>query len=183
VLAALFNNSAILALPLIIFSRRQNRLVKVLGGLVLFYALYTALLVKNVNQLVTNYIDALYQSSGAAIRVGLSLILAVLFLVATDRFAFDGLQRGFFRLSSWVTIGLLIALLTTPSSTAVDRIALYMFPLQLAVMGRLPFAFPFSRTGSWWFVTHLRYSWSGSIPQSSLSSGYPTEPISSRRPT
>jgi hypothetical protein len=142
VLAALFHKTAILALPLIIFSRRSNRLLSVLGGLLLFYGLYAALLADNVDQLVTNYIDARYQSSGAAIRVGLSLLPAVLFLAAPSHFAFGDLQRGFFRLSSWATIGLLVALLTTPSSTAVDRMALYMFPLQLAVMSRLPLAYP-----------------------------------------
>lgn len=142
VLAALFHKTAVLALPLIIFSRKRDRLLTLVGGLMLFYALYTALLADNVDQLVTSYIDAGYQSSGAAIRVGLSLIPAVLFLLSPERFAFDDLQRGFFRLSSWVTIGLLVALLTTPSSTAVDRIALYMFPLQLAVMSRLPIAYP-----------------------------------------
>ncbi|WP_114227905.1 MULTISPECIES: EpsG family protein [Sphingomonas] len=142
VLAALFHKTAVLALPLIIFSRKRNRLLTLLGGLLLFYALYAALLADNVDKLVTNYIQAEYQSSGAAIRVGLSLIPALLFLASPGRFAFDDLQRGFFRLSSWVTIALLVALVTTPSSTAVDRMALYMFPLQLAVMSRLPLAFP-----------------------------------------
>ena len=142
VLAALFHKTAVLALPLIIFLRRSNRLLSVLGGLLLLYGLYVALLADNIDQLVTNYIDARYQSSGAVIRVGLSLLPAVLFLNAPSRFAFDDLQRGFFRLSSWATIGLLVALLTTPSSTAVDRMALYMFPLQLAVMSRLPIAYP-----------------------------------------
>ncbi|URD61588.1 EpsG family protein [Sphingomonas sp. KRR8] len=146
ILAALFHKTAVLALPLIIFSRERNRLLTVVGGLLLFYALYVSLLADNVDQLVTNYIEAQYQSSGAAIRVGLSLIPALLFLSSPARFAFDDLQRGFFRLSSWVTIGLLVALLTTPSSTAVDRMALYMFPLQLAVMSRLPIAYP--RLGS-----------------------------------
>lgn len=142
ILAALFHKTAVLALPLIIFSRERDRLLSLLGGALLFYGLYTALLADNVDMLVKNYIDAQYQSSGAAIRVGLSLIPAILFLLAPARFGFDDLQRSFFRLSSWATIGLLVALATTPSSTAVDRMALYMFPLQLAVMSRLPLAYP-----------------------------------------
>lgn len=142
VLAALFHKTALLALPLIIFSRERSRLLTIIAGALLFYGLYAALLADNVDTLVKNYVNARYQSSGAAIRFGLSLIPAVLFLLSPARFGFDDLQRSFFRLSSWVTVGLLIALVTTPSSTAIDAMALYMFPLQLAVTSRLPFAYP-----------------------------------------
>lgn len=140
VLAALFHRTAVLVLPLVIFSGERNRLLSVFGGILLFYALYITLLAEDVDQLVKTYITAEYSSQGAAIRVGLSLIPAALFLLSPKRFAFDPLQERFWRLSSYTAFALLIALLVVPSSTAVDRIALYIFPLQLAVLSRLPIA-------------------------------------------
>jgi hypothetical protein len=140
VLAALFHRTAVLVLPLVIFSSERNRLLSVLGGLLFFYALWSALLADDVDQLVKTYITAEYNSQGAAIRVGLSLLPATLFLLGRERFAFDPLQDRFWRLSSYTAFALLVALLVVPSSTAIDRIALYIFPLQLAVLSRLPIA-------------------------------------------
>jgi len=140
--AALFHKTAVLLMPLVIFSSDRNRLLSVLGGLLLFYALYTALLASDVDQLVKSYIVTQYSSQGAAIRVGLCLVPAILFLLSPARFAFDRLQERYWRLNSWVAVVLLLALFVVPSSTAVDRMALYIFPLQLAVLSRVPIAYP-----------------------------------------
>ena len=43
-----------------------------------------------------------------------------------------------FSLAAWL---FLLLLMVIPSSTAVDRLALYIIPLQLAVLSRLPRAF------------------------------------------
>ena len=142
VCAALFHKTAILLMPLVIFSTDRNRFLSLIGGLLLFYALYTALLANDVDQLVKSYIVTQYNSQGAAIRVGLCLVPAILFLLSPARFAFDQLQQRYWRLNSWVALGLLVALFLVPSSTAVDRMALYIFPLQLAVLSRVPIAYP-----------------------------------------
>jgi len=142
VVAALFHKTAVLLMPLVIFSSQRNRLLSVLGGLLLFYALYTALLASDVDQLVKSYIVTQYSSQGAAIRVGLCLVPAILFLLSPARFGFDVLQGRYWRLNSWVAVALLVGLFVVPSSTAIDRIALYVFPLQLAVLSRVPIAYP-----------------------------------------
>ncbi len=41
------------------------------------------------------------------------------------------------RAFAWTSLGLLVLLVVSPSSTAVDRIALYMIPLQLIVLPRV----------------------------------------------
>ncbi|MCW3797520.1 EpsG family protein [Sphingomonas sp. BN140010] len=140
--AALFHKTAVLLMPLVIFASERNRLMSVLGGLLLFYAFYTALLANDVDQLVKSYIVTQYNSQGAAIRVGLCLVPAVLFLLSPARFGFDRLQERYWRLNSLTAVGLLVALFVVPSSTAIDRMALYVFPLQLAVLSRVPIAYP-----------------------------------------
>jgi hypothetical protein len=139
ILATTFHKTAVLAIPLVIFSIERNQFLTLIGGAALIAGLYTAFLAEDVDMLVKNYVEAEYQSSGAAIRVALSLLPAALFLLFRKRLQFNSVQERFWLLSSYGALGLLAALLLTPSTTAVDRMALYLFPLQLAVLGRLPF--------------------------------------------
>jgi hypothetical protein len=63
---------------------------------------------------------------------------AAVFLVFRQRLAPDEHLR---RLWTWMAIVALftvVLLLVSPSSTAVDRMALYLIPLQIFVFGRLP---------------------------------------------
>lgn len=140
--AALFHRTAVLALPLVIFASERNRLLTAIGGLGVFILIYDALLAESVDGLVRNYIEAEYNSQGAVVRVGMSVVAAALFLWRSDRFGFSSFEKRVWKLFSWATFGLLVLLLVLPSSTAVDRMALYMFPLQIAVLSRVPIAFP-----------------------------------------
>ena len=142
VLAALFHRTAVLALPLVIFSTDRGRLLTGVAGILLIYGLYASLLAEDVDKLVRNYIDARYNSQGALIRVILIVIPAGLFFLLRKRLKFGLAENKFWRLNSLAALALMVALFVVPSSTAVDRIALYIFPLQLAVMSRLPIAFP-----------------------------------------
>ena len=68
----------------------------------------------------------------------MSLLPALVFLVFKRRLAFDEDEAKLWRNFSLVAIGAAIALAVTPSSTAVDRIALYLLPLQFIVLARIP---------------------------------------------
>ncbi|CAN1496812.1 EpsG family [Burkholderiaceae bacterium] len=137
-LAALFHRSAIILIPFAILAGTQNRLLTVLwvsgSGLVLHFLL----LQESVDSLYENYIVAQYDSSGAAIRITMNAVPAMLFLLFRQRFAMPKKERTFWTwmsLSALMLIGLLVV---SPSSTAVDRVALYWIPLQLFVLSRLP---------------------------------------------
>ena len=142
VLAALFHRTAVLAIPLVIFAGDRGKFYKILAGFILIYGLYVSLLADEVDSLVRNYIDARYNSQGALIRVMLVVIPAALFFLFRKRLQFDKVQESLWRLNSLAAFAMLLALFVIPSSTVIDRVALYIFPLQLAVMSRLPVAFP-----------------------------------------
>jgi hypothetical protein len=91
---------------------------------------------------MTNYVEAEYQSQGAAIRVAMNLPPAILFLLFHKRFQLGEQQAKLWRNFSLGALLALTMLLFTNSSTAVDRLALYLIPLQMFVWGRLPGAFP-----------------------------------------
>ena len=136
--AMTFHRSAIILVPLAIFSRENNRLLTQLGVLFSLALLFALMVLESVDRLVAGYITAEYESSGAAIRVAMNALPAALFLLYRKRFFLDELQERFWK---WVSIGgllFVILLLASPSSTAVDRLALYWIPLQLFVWSRLP---------------------------------------------
>ncbi|CAA9532380.1 MAG: hypothetical protein AVDCRST_MAG62-2006 [uncultured Sphingomonas sp.] len=140
--AALFHKTAVMALPLVLFAGERNRVITIIAGLAIFVLLYDALLAESVDGLIHNYIQAEYNSQGAAVRVGMSVIAALIFLSRPDRFGFSTFELRVWRYFSYASLGFLVLLFVLPSSTAVDRMALYTFPLQLAVLSRVPLAFP-----------------------------------------
>lgn len=140
--AALFHKTAVLALPLVLLAGERNRVVTVIFGLAIFVLMYDMLLAESVDTLIKNYIEAEYNSQGAAVRVGMNVVAALLFLSRPSRFGFSTFEQRVWRYFSWAALGFLVLLFLLPSSTAVDRLALYIFPLQLAVLSRVPIAFP-----------------------------------------
>jgi hypothetical protein len=138
VLAAMFHSTALVLLPLVIVITRANLVARagiaVITTTVFGYAMYSS----RAEQLVTNYVDAQMASSGAVIRLVMTALPAALLLVFRDRFALKGAERSVWTLLSIGAITGLLLLLVFPSSTVIDRTALYLLPVQCFVYARLP---------------------------------------------
>lgn len=137
-LAATFHSSAVLMIPIAAMAATKNRFWIITSAAAVFYLGYATLLSSTVERFQTNYIDAQYNSQGAFVRLVLNAIPALIFLYYRDK-----LGKFYFNKRLWVvfslfSIFLLISLFIVPSSTAIDRIALYMIPLQLIVASSLP---------------------------------------------
>lgn len=137
-LAATFHKTAVLLLPLSALAAAQNRFVAIAwgaGSLALGYWLF---LEDSVEKLYVNYVEAEYQSSGALIRLGMNLVPSVLLLVWGKKFTFSDAERRLWLLFAIISLALLGVFMVSPASTAIDRIALYMLPLQLVVFAHAP---------------------------------------------
>ncbi len=137
-LAATFHKSAVILIPLAILAGTRRRLWTLFWVGITTAALFGLMLQEYVDALVLNYVGAQYESSGAAIRVAMNALPATLFLMMRKRFGLEPAQRTFW---TWMACGALafVPLLhISPSSTAVDRVALYWIPLQLFVWSRVP---------------------------------------------
>jgi hypothetical protein len=139
--AAAFHKSAVIVLPLVALATVQQRLLGTVLILVVSVLMYQIFLAGSVDRLVTNYVEAEYESQGAAIRVAMNLAPAVIFLTLSKRFQLSPVETKLWRVFSWVALGSLALLFLLASSTAVDRLALYLIPLQLFVLSRVPYAF------------------------------------------
>jgi hypothetical protein len=152
--AAAFHKTALVLMVLPITtlkpSMRFIQLVRLGLVAVAGFGLFNALIAESLDNYQHTYLDAYYQSQGALIRVLLCLAPAVVFLLARRRF---GLPHDQMRLWTFLGLGAVLAavgLAISTSSTAIDRIALYLIPLQLFVGSRLPDACVFGiKPESW----------------------------------
>jgi EpsG family len=142
VAAALFHRTAVVAFPVVALATERNRIINLLVVITAAYFLYDMFLGNAMDHFVDNYIRARYSSQGAAIRVAMNMVAAGTFwLVGRNRLKFTQLEWNLWRNFSIASVISLILLIIVPSSTAVDRMSLYLIPLQVAVLARVPMAF------------------------------------------
>jgi hypothetical protein len=137
-LAALFHKSAIILVPMAVLANTKRRAFTFLWVALTGVVLYVLLLQDAIDFLIHGYIKSEYQSSGAAIRIAMNALPAAIFLLFRKRFHLESTQQSFWTWMAWSALLFIVLLKVSPSSTAVDRIALYWIPLQLFVLARLP---------------------------------------------
>jgi hypothetical protein len=135
--AALFHGSALLMLPLCLLAHSENELQRV--ALLLLTAVIGYYVFREAYSLYsTRYSMEKLQSFGVAYRLAMNDLAAVIFLLFERRFEISDRQKRLWRVLSIASLAIAGLLLIIPSSTAVDRFILYLFPLQFVVMSHLP---------------------------------------------
>jgi hypothetical protein len=146
--AALFHRTAVVAFPVVALATQRNRLTNLLlvaaGGI----ALYDTFLGDAMDDFVQNYLNAHYSSQGAAVRILMNIVPAILFWVLHRRLQFESVEQKVWRNFAIGSVFSLVALIIIPSSAAVDRISHYLIPLQIAVLARMPVMFRSRLLGS-----------------------------------
>ena len=137
-LAATFHKSAIILLPLAVLASSKRRILTFIWVGVASFVLFALMVQEALSFLMGGYIEGEMQSAGAGIRVAMNAVPAILFLIFRKHFYLSVKQRSFWSWMSWSALLLVVLLAVSPSSTVVDRIALYWIPLQLFVLSRLP---------------------------------------------
>jgi len=135
-LGATFHKSAVLMLPVAALAATSNRFWSVLWvGLMSLVGGYLFVF-DSAERLWTNYVEADYQSQGGLIRVLMNAVPAVLFFVFQRSLRLLDSER---KLWFWMSLMTLACIpLVLISSTATDRVALYLIPIQMFVFARLP---------------------------------------------
>jgi len=139
--AALFHKTAIIAFPVVALAAQRNRLINtliVLAGGILLYDLFLG---DAMDDFVQNYIRTAYTSQGAGIRIAMNMLAVVVLWLARGKLEMGTAEWKVWRNFSFASIASLVFLVLSPSSAAVDRVSLYIIPLQIAVLGRIPFMF------------------------------------------
>ena len=137
-LAGLFHKSAVVLIPIAALASTKRKVwtaVWVGAMAVLMYYLY---LEESAETLVESYVGSQMASEGGAIRVAMNAVPALLFLLNRKRFRLDRAELALWTWLSLIAVAFVPIFLLSPSSTAVDRVALYFIPLQIYVFSRLP---------------------------------------------
>ncbi len=137
-LGATFHRTAVLLLPIAALSATRSRYWTAAWMAVLGFVAYSVFLEESVRGLYENYVVAEYQSQGTFLRLLMNGVPAVVMVGWSKTLGLRAEERRLWLVVSAIALALLAALLVTPSSTALDRIGLYVLPLQLVVFSRLP---------------------------------------------
>ena len=137
-LAATFHKTAVVLLPLAALAAARNRWLALTWSVASLALGYWLFLEDSVERLYVNYVEAEYQSEGALVRLAMNVLPAGLLLVYRKKFAFAPAERNLWLAFAVISLAMFGVLFVSPSSTAVDRIALYMLPLQLVVFSHFP---------------------------------------------
>jgi hypothetical protein len=156
--AALFHGSILLILPLALLSYSQNsvqRAVLIIIALVIAYYFFQGMFSIYAHR----YSSEKIQSTGVAYRLAMNALAAIIFLTFPRRFGLGEHELKLWRNISLASLGLLLLLAVFPSSTAIDRFLLYLFPLQFLVLSRAPTALsPDQRTAEHVTVMVIGYA-------------------------
>lgn len=140
IMASMFHKSALILLPIGALIRTRKRFwVAFWIGIASLLA-FMAFVAESYDELVSIYIGEEMASGGAVVRVAMNAGAAVVFLTMRRLLELQPLQK---KIWTWISIIALLfipAFILSPSSTAVDRLALYFMPIQLMAFAYLPFA-------------------------------------------
>ncbi|GAA0708267.1 EpsG family protein [Dokdonella soli] len=134
-LAALFHRTAVLLIPIAAIVTTRRRVWTAFWVGVAFATVYVLLLQPDTDTLWANYVQAQMQSHGGLIRVLMNALPAALLLLFRKRLVEDPQSRRLWSL--FAGLALACVPLVFMASTAVDRMALYLIPLQLFVFSQL----------------------------------------------
>jgi hypothetical protein len=140
-IAVSFHRTAVIVLPLIALAPTRHKFVVYAAATAFGAAAFSIFLGAFINMLFENYLDEGMSSDGAGVRVAMNVVPALLFLGFANRFVVSPHEKLVWRNFSVAALLAVIGLFVLSSSTVVDRLALYLIPLQIFVLGRLPYAF------------------------------------------
>lgn len=142
IFAAMFHRTSIILLPIIAVSVVRHRAL-IWGAMgAMTVVLFDFLLSQFIARFTEGYLEAEMTSEGAGVRVAMNVVPAIIFLIFQRRLGRNDQDRQLWRNFSLVALISVVGLFAIGSSTVVDRLSLYLIPLQLVVLGRVPYAFP-----------------------------------------
>jgi hypothetical protein len=138
VAGALFHRTVAVLLMLGAFASRRHRLVRGIWAVGAALLAYRIFLESTIDRFQTNYVEAEYASSGTLVRLLMNAVAGLLVLRGDPPGRTNAAEsRRPWTLLAFASAVLLAAFFVSPSSTAVDRLALYALPLQVYAFGNL----------------------------------------------
>jgi hypothetical protein len=137
VVAVLFHKTAIIMIPVGIFLYKDGWLFRIIAVVLVSYGLWVTFVAQDQTGLWNNYVVQGMQSQGALVRVAINFVAAIALLLNWKQWKVTYPNA---LLWLWMALAAIACVpLVGLATTAVDRIALYLTPLQVVVFARLPY--------------------------------------------
>ena len=139
--AAAFHSSAIVVLPFAGLSLSRSRFQSIALLAITAVAAYFTL-GSTFSDYSRDYLNRYtITSSGTVYRIWMNVIPAIIYLLVSRRLPFSDRERTLWRNFSLLAIVSVPMLFIIQSTTAIDRLLLYAFPLQIMMLAWLPYLF------------------------------------------
>jgi len=157
--AAAFHKTAIIMTPFALLITERKRFLQILMVVLIGFIAFISFLQDSIGYFIKNYLEAGYDSDGAFIRLLMTLVPALILLIFFKSFDFNSFQKKIWVWVSILAVLLFAVLFISPSSAAVDRLAIYFLPLQLVVFASLPdvFSYRFRTRKFGWTIAIILY--------------------------
>ena len=139
ILASLFHYSAIVMLFFLSFLINKKYILSFLFITSIFFLFYFFFIKSDIQDLLLTYITFNLKSSGAIFRISLNLFAAIILIYFSKKWKEKFNDFNFWFLFSLASIFAFI--FQNFAETAIDRLSIYLIPLQLVVFSRLPIFF------------------------------------------
>jgi|TARA_B110000438_G_scaffold164717_1_gene157617 hypothetical protein len=137
--ATSFHKTAIVLLPVAGLAATKDRFWILVWLSLLGLIAYFSLLASSFERLYLYYVEQSYVSEGALIRLIMIFIPSLIILIWPHRLNISKSQLETWKVYAYISVGLFfLYFFKQDASTAVDRIALYMLPIQMVVFSYLP---------------------------------------------
>jgi hypothetical protein len=135
---SLFHRTVLVFVPVIIVAAGRGRFTSTLLSAAAAALIYVTVFSSSIEYYSQGYLQNRFEAAGATVRVAMNILPAILVLLAKDRFYRSPSEK-----IVWKTFAILAllsgaAIMVVSSSVVVDRLAMYLIPLQMFVLGRLP---------------------------------------------
>jgi hypothetical protein len=137
-LATSFHKTAIIMLPIAALATSQKKILIFFWILIIGLAAYFSAFLSQIERLFQYYVQEEYQSEGAFIRLLMLFLPSLILLLWPHRFKIHYAELRLWKICALLSMSCFVLLFVSDSSTAIDRVALYLLPLQLVVFSYLP---------------------------------------------
>jgi len=135
---SLFHRTVLVFVPIILLATGRSRLVSATMCIAAVVVIYFTVFSSSGEYYSQGYLHNRFDAAGAKIRTMMNVVPATLVLLARDRFYRSPREKMVWRTFAILALLSGIAIFVVTSSVIVDRLALYLIPLQMFVLGRLP---------------------------------------------
>ena len=134
-MALLFHIASVAVLPLFAIGLLRRQPLAVLALAIVGALAYGVVFRDRFNGFYNGYVATEYDSSGALVRLLMNAVPAVIFLALRRRYPIGDTVKVFWTAVSLLSLAMLPLLAVSTSSTWIDRLGLFLSPIQLVVFG------------------------------------------------